>query len=102
MPVADVVNQGTMAGCAITNIRVAYWGIIPLCHGSQVMDRSLTRNLNMALQTIPLHQEGDDTTAYILLMAVQASINNIIETVLICINYRSNCFTNTDFPASFT
>jgi hypothetical protein len=59
-----------VTGRAITNIRITSGRIDFLCRGSQVVDRSITRNLNMALQTISLYQEGDNTTNYSLLMAV--------------------------------
>ena len=62
MTVSNVVYQGTMTGRTITHVRVTYWRISPLRHGSQVMDRALTWNLDMALQTISLYQKGNITS----------------------------------------
>ena len=61
MSISDVVDQCSMTGGAVTNIRISNGGITPLCRGSEVVDTCITGYLDMALQAIPLHHKGDHT-----------------------------------------
>jgi hypothetical protein len=102
VPISDVVNQGTVTGCAVAKCRVTYRRIEPLCHVSQVVDRRFAGDLDMTLQAISLHQEGDNTSSIILFMTVQTSIHGIIGAVLVSIEIGGNCFANTHLSAGLS
>jgi hypothetical protein len=55
--VTDIVNHGTMTGCAITHSWIAKGRIGSLCDRKQVMDGCLAGNLDMAHQAISLYFE---------------------------------------------
>jgi hypothetical protein len=74
MPVADVIDHGTMAGRAVTHTvssNIINWITCSLRGGSKVMNRPFTGYLEMALETVSLNLECDNTTHIPLLVATQ-------------------------------
>jgi len=56
----------------------------------------------MALQTVPYYLKGYYTTYVNIGVTAQAAVMCIINTILIGIKNRSDCFTNADLSAGFS
>ena len=90
MRVADVIDQGSMAGCAITDSGIAKRRIGSLGGAGQMMNRRFPRNLDVAGKAVCLDDETDDAAVDRLLVAVETAVCAVGYAVIVSVRIGHN------------
>jgi len=88
--VTDIIDQGAVAGCAITDRGITERRIGPLGSASQVMNRRFSRNLDMTDNAICFNGDGDDTADHRLLVAVETAVCAVGYAVIVAVRIGNN------------